>query len=68
MIQKPLNLSPPPSMESFYVITNSANSANFEDKVNSFQKEARKARESRQSAEGLTSLVASALAEAEASV
>lgn len=63
MIQKPLNLSPPQSISSGPV-----NSDTFEEKVASFHKEARKARASRQSAQGLTNLVASALSEVEASI
>jgi hypothetical protein len=60
MIQKPLNLKPPPSISSSI-----AKDENFEEKIALFQREARKARVSRQSAQGLTDLVASALSEVE---
>jgi len=61
MIQKPLNLHPPPSIAPSHGNV----SGTFEEKVKSFNKEARRARESRQSAEDLTNLVASALSEVE---
>ena len=61
MIQKPLNLNPPPRITA--AITDE-----FDQMMESFQKEARGARASRQSAQGLTDLVASALSEAELSI
>ncbi len=58
MIQKPLNLKPPPTIES-----DTSNVTDFDGKMASFRKEARRARESRKSAQGLTDLVSSALSE-----
>ena len=59
MIQKPLNLKPPPPIEE----SDNTNSDDFDGKMASFRKEARRARASRQSAQGLTDLVSSALSE-----
>ncbi len=63
MIQKPINLSPPPPVSSSKGAT-----GDFEQKMESLKKEARRARASRQSAQGLTDLVASALSEVEATI
>lgn len=61
MIQKPLNLKPPPLTEE----SDETLSDDFDGKMASFRKEARRARASRQSAQGLTDLVSSALSEVE---
>ena len=58
MIQKPLNLDPPPPIISSSTVTN-----DFEAKIASLRTESRKARTSRQSAQGLTNLVHSVLDE-----
>ena len=63
MIQKPINLSPPPMSSNA-----SATGGDFDQKMELLKKEARKARASRQSAQGLTDLVTSVLSEVEASI
>lgn len=58
MIQKPLNLEPPPPIESGNKLSN-----DFDRKMQSFCKAQRKARNSRKSAEDLSNVLASVLAE-----